>query len=332
MQPPVQVGILGCATVVEYALMNVLPSVPELRIAAVASRDREKARQFANRHNVDIACGYEELLSLPEVQAVYIPLPNSMHCEWIVRALEAGKAVLCEKPLTANAIEARRVVEVAHRTGGVVIEAFHWRYHPMCDRIGAIVEGGILGELRQIDVRFTLPRILVPKDNIRWSYQLGGGAAMDTGSYCVNFLRRLLGEPVRVKWAIAEPRDGLVDGRMRAELLFQNGCVGRIDASQIDAGDHLIAAAAIIGSVGELTITQPFVPQLGNCLELRVGGEVSRERVTTTATYAFQAQAFADVVLRGAPVRTSASDAPANMQVIDEIYRSAGMRPRGNES
>ncbi|MET0986630.1 MAG: Gfo/Idh/MocA family oxidoreductase, partial [Steroidobacteraceae bacterium] len=272
---------------------------------------------------------YDELVTEPELEAIYIPLPNSMHCEWALRALEARKAVLCEKPLAANATEASRMVATAQRTGSPLVEAFHWRYHPMCDRIVAIAESGMLGTLREVSVAFHLPRQIVPDDNIRWRHELASGALMDTGSYCVNFLRLLLGEPVRILSAAPTISTPQVDGRMQAELMFRNDCLGRLDASQISAANDVFASAELIGTKGRLHVLQPFVPHAGGALEIDVGGAVRNEVVDSTPTYVFQARAFAHVVRNGGPIRTSATDGVANMRVIDEIYRAAGMSPRG---
>ena len=216
--------------------MDVLSSVPQLEVSAIASRNRDKAREFAQRHGIHVIRSYEELLDDPDLDVIYIPLPNSMHCEWSVRAMEAGKDVICEKPLASNADEAGRMVETELRTGRILVEAFHWRYHPLCSRVVEIVQAGTLAELRRVDVSFLLPRKLIPDDNIRWQYDMGGGATMDTGCYCVNFLRLLLGEPERVIYAAATASGTDVDGRMQAELQFRNGCIGSIHASQLEEG------------------------------------------------------------------------------------------------
>lgn len=332
MNAPVRMGILGCAGVVEYAIMAVLPQVPEIQIAAIASRDRRKSEEFVRRHGLPIEtirASYEAVIADPALDAIYVPLPNSLHCEWTIRALEAGKAVLCEKPLAVNAIEAERVAHTVERTGGILVEGFHWRYHPLCGRLLSIIGSGVLGELRRIDTRFLLPGAMVPPENIRWQYGLGSGATMDTGCYCVNFLRLFLGEPERVIAADAIDNGAQVDGRMQAELLFSGGRIGGIDASQIESSSDVVADARFAGERGELRVTFPFAPQYGSTIEIEVDGNVAREPVVATPTYFYQARAFAEVVRNRAAIKTTASDALANMRVIDAIYRAAGMLPRG---
>ena len=332
MGNPVRVGVLGCAWIVQNAVIDVLPNVPEIEVAAFASRDPSKADTFALLHGSRSVRDYDALLTDPALDAIYIPLPNSMHCDWTLRALEAGKAVLCEKPLAANAIEAQRMVDAATSTGGILMEAFHWRYHPLTDRLTAILDEGVLGDLQRVDVEFLLPRAMVPADNIRWRHDLGGGATMDTGCYCVNFLRMVLGEPEHIIKATATIESNQVDARMQAELRFSNNCVGSIDASQITELDTVVANATLVGSRGRLHATMPFMPQHGGRIELEIDGRRTQEDAEATTSYVFQARAFAEAVRKRTPIRTSASDALANMRVIDAIYRAAGMLPRGVDS
>lgn len=195
---PVRLGILGCAAVSEYAIIAPSRLDAGTVVAAAASRDIEKARKFARQHGIDKAQTYDQMLSDPELDAIYVPLPNSMHCEWTVRALEAGKPVLCEKPLASNADEAQRMVDASLSTGRPLVEAFHWRYHPLCLRMVEIVTSGVLGTLQRVDVRLMIPKNYFGGADIRFDYKLGGGSALDAGCYCVNFLRLLLGEPERV--------------------------------------------------------------------------------------------------------------------------------------
>src|SRR5690606_16634605 len=141
---------------------------------------------------------YESLLASPDVDAIYNPLPNALHGPWTIRALEAGKHVLCEKPLASNADEAVRMAEVAARTGKRLVEAFHWRYHPLAERMRQIVASGELGRLREVSSYFCVPLVL-PRD-IRFDYALGGGATMDLGCYAIHQMRHLVGgEPEVVR-------------------------------------------------------------------------------------------------------------------------------------
>src|SRR5512135_1936060 len=155
---PLRIGILGAARIAPMALVRPAQQVPEATIVAVAARDPIKAQAFATKHGIpDVHPSYDALLADPAIEAVYNPLPNSLHCEWTIRALDAGKHVLCEKPLATNAAEAERMAEAASRTGRVLVEAFHWRYHPLAARMKNVVESGELGRLRDIETSFCIP-------------------------------------------------------------------------------------------------------------------------------------------------------------------------------
>src|SRR6202043_2465089 len=157
---------------------------------AVAARDRSRAEAFAARYSVPtIHDSYEALLADPSLDAVYIPLPNALHAQWTLAALEAGKHVLCEKPFTSNAAQAREVAAAAQGSGLVVMEAFHYRYHPLARRMSELVHGGQLGRIRQVSVAFCFP--LLRRSDIRYDFGLAGGALMDAGCYAVHCLRLL---------------------------------------------------------------------------------------------------------------------------------------------
>ena len=171
----------------------------------MAARDATRARAFATKHAIPVVRdSYDALLADPDVDAVYNPLPNGLHALWTIRALEAGKHVLCEKPFTANAAEAEHVAATADRTGLVVMEAFHWRYHPLATRMLEIVNGGQLGRVRHIETWMCFP--LFKRDDIRWQLDLAGGALMDAGCYAVHMLRTLA-VPNR-KWSTQKPSCG----------------------------------------------------------------------------------------------------------------------------
>src|SRR5438105_113974 len=187
---PLRIGVLGAARIAPMALVRPARDVGDVRITVVAARDRSRAEAFARKHGLERAhASYDALLADPEVDAIYNPLPNSLHCEWTVRAFEAGKHVLCEKPISANAAEAERMNEAATRAGKVLGEAFHWRYHPLAARMRAILESGEIGAVRHVEVIFCIP-FLLPGD-IRYRLDLAGGATMDVGSYTVSIVRFL---------------------------------------------------------------------------------------------------------------------------------------------
>ncbi|HEY1584585.1 MAG TPA: Gfo/Idh/MocA family oxidoreductase, partial [Polyangia bacterium] len=289
-------------------------------------RDRDKAARFAKKHAITSAHGsYEALLADGNVDAVYNPLPNGLHGKWTRAALAAGKHVLCEKPFTANADEAAEVAAVAASSGRVVMEALHYRYHPLAKRVREILDAGEIGRLTHVEswLCFPLPRF----SDIRYNHALAGGALMDAGCYAVHLARFLGGEEPEVVSATPKLHTPDVDRAMHAELRFPGGHTGSVNCSMWSSTLLKIFARAV-GEKGELRITNPVMPQLWHKLVVIAGGKRRVERVTKRPTYEFQLEAFCDAVLRGAPLLTPPSEAVANMRVIDAIYRAAGMQPR----
>jgi len=233
--------------------------------------------------------------------------------------------VLCEKPFTANAAEAREVADLAAKSDRVVMEAFHYRYHPFALRAEEIIASGELGTLQRVDVAFCFP---LPKfSDIRYNYSLAGGATMDAGCYAVHMLRTFGGSTPEVVSAQAKLRDPQVDRAMTAELRFPGGHTGRLRCSMWST-DLLRISVRVIGDAGELRMLNPVLPQLFHRFSVRSDGRKRVERFPRRATYAYQLDAFAAAVLRGEPVRTTPKDAVENMTVIDAIYRAAGLPVR----
>lgn len=318
-----RIGVLGAARITPDALLKPAAADPEVVVGAVAARDIGRARAFAAKHRIGrVHDSYDALLADPEVDAIYNPLPNHLHGKWTRAALDAGKHVLCEKPFTANAAEAREVAAAAAVSDRVVMEAFHYRYHPMTARIEEIIASGELGELRQVHtaLSFPLPRF----SDIRYQYELAGGALMDAGCYAVHMARTFGGATPEVVSAQAKLRDPLVDRAMTAQLRFPAGHTGTIRCS-LWSSNLLQISARVIGERGELRALNPLMPQYFH--RLRVSSRNGRrvERFTHRASYAYQLDAFADAVLRGVAVRTTPEDAIENMSVIDAIYQAAGL-------
>ncbi len=327
MMGPVRIGILGAARIAPMALIRPARQVPEVAVTAVAARDVARARAFAKKHRLARShSSYADLLADPEIDAVYNPLPNGLHCEWSIKALEAGKHVLCEKPLAANADEAERMVAAATASGRVLVEAFHWRYHPLAARMKEVVESGRLGAIRHIATDFNIP--LVFPNDIRYRYDLAGGATMDVGCYVISVLRFLAGaEPdvVRAEARLASPD---VDRWMTADLRFPDGRTGRITCSLFSAV-LLRARARVVGDRGEMTVLNPYAPQFLNRLRVRTPDGTTAERVRGDATYTYQLRAFAARVRGEPPLPTEGQDAINNMRVIDAVYQKAGLKRRG---
>jgi predicted dehydrogenase len=324
---PLRIGVLGAARIAPMALIRPARSVPDVRIAAVAARDETRARAFAEKHGIPkIHLGYDALIDDPELDAIYNPLPNALHCEWTLRALRAGKHVLCEKPIASNAAEAERMAQAADDAGRVLVEAFHWRYHPLAARMREIVRSGELGEVRRVEASMCIP-LPLPGD-IRYRFDLGGGATMDTGCYAINLVRHLAEAEPSVTSAEVRRSSPDVDRWMRAELRFPDGRSGSVECS-LFSSKLLAVSARVIGSRGRLDVFNPVAPHLYHRLRVQAGDERRSERVPGDATYTHQLRAFAAHVRGGEPMSTDARDAVHNMRVIDAVYDRAGMKRRG---
>ncbi len=320
-------GLLGAARIAPMALVRPARKVEEAQVVAVAARDPDRARHFATRYGIPrVHRDYGELISDPELDAIYNPLPNALHCEWTIRALEAGKHVLCEKPMASNAEEAQRMAKAAEANGRELVEAFHWRYHPLAARMREVVRER-LGRLRHVEASMCVP-LVIPGD-IRFRYDLAGGAAMDVGCYTVSLVRWLVGAEPEVLRAEVRRSSRDVDRWMRAELAFPDGCSGRITCSLFSSSLLRIEARAT-GSEGALHVRNPVLPQLHHRLWWRTASGARVERVDGDSTYTHQLRAFVAQVRGGPRMSTDAHDAVANMRAIDALYDAAGMKRRGH--
>ena len=318
-----RIGILGAARIAPLALINPAKENSEVVVGAVAARDVPRARAFAAKHDIArVHADYDKLIADPELDAVYNPLPNGLHGRWTRAALAAGKHVLCEKPFTANAAEARDIADLAAQSDRVVMEAFHYRYHPLALRVEQIIASGELGKLQRVEAAMCFP--LPKSSDIRYNYSLAGGATMDAGCYAVHMVRTFGGETPEVVSAQAKLRDPQIDRAMTAELRFAGGHTGRVRCSMWSS--HLLQISArVVGDRGELRVLNPVTPQFFHRLSVRSADDNRVERFPRRASYAYQLDAFAAAVLRGEPVKTTPQDAIENMTVIDAIYRAAGL-------
>jgi predicted dehydrogenase len=319
----VQIGVLGAARIAPPALIKPAKASADVVVAAVAARDVSRARAFAAKHDIArVHETYEALIADPDLDAIYNPLPNGLHGRWTRAALAAGKHVLCEKPFTANAAEAHEIAELAANSDRVVMEAFHYRYHPMALRIEEIIASGELGKLQRVEAAlcFPLPRF----SDIRYSYSLAGGATMDAGCYAVHMVRTFGGSTPEVVSAQAKLHNSQVDRAMTAEVRFAEGHTGRIQCSMWSSNLLKISARAV-GDRGELRAFNPVLPHYFNRLSVRSSAGKRVEHFPRRPSYAYQLDAFAAAVLRGEPVKTTPADAIENMTVIDAIYRAAGL-------
>jgi predicted dehydrogenase len=319
----VRIGVLGAARINNAALFGPARRTAGVQIAAIAARDAGRATAVARRHDIPtVHSSYRALLEDPSIDAVYVPLPAALHGAWTLAALSAGKHVLCEKPFTANADEAREVRLAAERSGLVVMEAHHTTFHPFTARLRDFVHSGDLGDIRSASAWFHAP--IPPSKDIRWDPELGGGSLMDLGVYPVRLLRDVLGEPT-VRSAVALRR-GDIDRRMTAHVDIDG-----VDAV-VDCGMWsrrvLGAGFEVIGSRARMRVTSPFHPQLGG--RIRIDGSKYRRRewAERKSSYRFQLERFRDAIASGREDLRSVDEAVTTMSVVDDIYRAAGMSPR----
>jgi predicted dehydrogenase len=320
-----RLGLLGAARIAPQALVE--PARGLAQVVAVAARDRARAEEFSRRHGIPrVYDSYAALVESPEVDAIYVGLPCSLHHEWTLRALAAGKDVLCEKPLTCNEAQTRELVERAERLGRVLMEAHHWRYHPLAERVRSIVASGVLGPLRRLHAVFDAP-IHDPSD-IRWSFELGGGSLMDLGCYPVQWLRFVAGSQGKVRSARADEFPRAVDRAMHAELEFPGGIEATLSCSMHPQGSFR-ATLRVEGLEGTLDVDNPLAPHKGHELVLRTTAGERRERVPGDSTYRHQLEAFLEAAARRTPCLTGGADAIATAALMDSIYTAAGLPLRG---
>jgi len=335
-----KIGILGVARISSLALIDPAKELPTVDIVAVASRTLSKAQQFAKKHNIARAYGsYEELLKDKEIEAVYIPLPNSMHHEWSIKAMQSGKHVLCEKPLASNEQEALEMKNEAEKCKVVLVEAFHYRYHPLIRRAKEILDSGELGPIKDIKVQFCIANYLSPfisqasKDDIRFQYDLAGGITMDAGCYTVNCIRYLSGKEPKVIASRPELLSPQIDGSMEVDFEFDDKSTASMRASFRNPGVAPVKVGVdITCEKGKLYIYNFIVPHFYHYLTVETADGKSRtEKVygSSKSTYYYQLEAFVNQLRGGNKCPTDPADSIGNMRTIDSIYQKAGLLKRG---
>jgi predicted dehydrogenase len=310
-----RLGIVSTAHINRLVLAGARES-DRVEVTAVASRDAARAEAYASEHGIPRAHGsYEALLADEGVDAVYVPLPNSMHVEWSIRALEAGKHVLCEKPMSRHPSEVERAFDVADREGLVLTEAFMYRHNPQTARLKELVSSGEIGELRVIRAAFSFA--IADEANIRLAADLDGGALMDVGCYCVSGARLLAGEPERVYGVSVEERG--VDTTFVGTLEFPDDVVAHFDCSfRVPMRDELEA----VGTEGSVFLDDPW-----HCrrpvIELRREGDVQELELEPVDSYRLELENLADAIAGEAEPLLGRDDALGQARTIDALYRSA---------
>lgn len=324
------IGILGAAGITERAIVEPARSLEGVRVVAIGARDPERARETADRLGVPESGDYVAVLANPDVDLVYIPLPSTLQAEWAVRALQAGKNVLCEKPLSANATTAALIAETAEATGNRAFVGFHYRLHGFTRRLLEVLASGVLGDVQRVEFDFSIPHFVVKPGNIRLDADLGGGSFMDVGCYAVDLVRTVWGEPVVVSAeAVLSGDDPRVDLQTDAALELAGGIPVRVRSSFIgdDAGSMSLRVA---GSEASLVATSVIVPQWGAVLRVTAGDQVLLEEkaVEGENSYARQLAHVVAALRDGTPSELDAALGVGTMRVVDDVYRAAGLQPR----
>ena len=322
MAMTIRFGVLGAARISDKALYHPANDTDGVSLEAIVARDRSRAETHAAEFGIArVLDTYEELLADPDVDAIYNPLPVSLHHTWTIAALEAGKHVLSEKPFAANADLAREIVAAEEKAGKICMEAFHWRHHPLADRIREILDGGGLGEIEHVEAVFDV--YIKPDDDVRHSYELAGGALMDLGCYPVQWGRFVMpGKEPKVVSAVMKTGRPNSDVDTTINVEYPNGATG-VFKTKMTPETQFRADLTVQGSAGTLVVTNPLAPHDGNRVVVEALG--IDEEVAGRTTYHYQMEAFIDVVNNGAPMPTGRQDAIATMELIDAAYLAAGL-------
>ena len=319
-------GVLGVAGI---AVRKVIPGMQKgawSEIAAIASRDARKAEDAAKSLGIPKAYGsYEELLADPEIEAIYNPLPNHLHVPWSIQAAEAGKHVLCEKPLSLSVDEAKTLMSVRDRAGVKIGEAFMVKTHPQWRRVRDLIQKGVVGNLRSIVGAFSY--FNRDPQNVRNIPEWGGGGLMDIGCYPITTSRFIFGEePVRVAGLIERDPDFQTDRLTSAVMEFPSGHSVFTCSTQLVAYQRM----QFLGTKGRIEIKVPFNAPNDRPCELLIddgrdvfGGGIVTETIPTCDQYTIQGDAFSMAIRDGADVPVPLEDAIANMAVIEAVFRSA---------
>lgn len=328
----IRMGILGAAKIAPGAVIRPASKLDEIEIVAVAASSADRAAAFAELHHIPASFGsYRQLVEADGVDVVYNALPPSMHESWSIAALETGKHVLCEKPFALNGDQAARMAAAARHYGRNLIEAFHHRFHPLFQRVIALMDAGTVGELRHITARFD---VYIPyrDGELRHSVELGGGALMDLGCYPVHWVRTIAGAEPTVTRATGVFGPSGVDLTMSAGLRFPGGVTADISTAMDEsAGTEHVARIEIEGSLGLIVVDNPLHPERGNRIVIDTESSHGEETVPGESTYYYQLQHFVAVIGGDARPVTGGNDAINNMRLIDAIYCAAGMSPRGSD-
>jgi predicted dehydrogenase len=327
---PLKIGILGAARIADAGIVDPSRALGH-RIVAVAARDQSRAEAFAQQRGIERAHEtYRDVIDDPDVDLVYNALVNSLHAEWNQYALEAGKHVLSEKPFASNASEALQVRDVARTAPGRIVEGFHYLHHPVNLRLRELVNSGALGEIQQVDIELSTPA--PPDDDPRWSLEVAGGATMDLGCYVLNAARqvgRWIDEPPSVITAEAILKKPDVDAAMRVELAYPSGIQAHLHWD-MNAQDRAMIWT-LTGTTGSAVVPAFAVPHMDNRIVISRDGSAEEQVLGDQTSYTYQLAALTKTLQTGTEFLIDIDDSVANAELIDDVYRAAGLPVRGQQ-
>jgi predicted dehydrogenase len=326
-----KVGILGAGGIAERAMVEPSHDVEGVEVIAIGARDPERAGVFAERLNLTLAGSYDDILNNSEIDLIYLALPPIVHADLAVRALQAGKHVLCEKPLSANEAGARRIADAAKTSGRRAFVGFHYRLHGFTQNLLEVIGSGVLGKVERVEINFSIPHFVVKPGNIRLDGDLAGGSVMDVGCYAVDLIRAAWGDP-KVISAQAQlyPEDDRIDLQTDAVLELDGGVPVNIRTSFI-GDDKGAMSLKVVGSDASLEATSVIVPQWGATLRVTSNdGQVLVEDHAKDGenSYARQLEHLVAALAGSKPSILDAERAVGTMRIVDDIYRAAGLQPR----
>jgi predicted dehydrogenase len=311
-------GLLSTARI-NRALIPPLRASRRNHLLAVASRDQESAERYAREWKIPRAHGsYEALLADPEIDVVYVSLPNRFHAEWTIKALRAGKHVLCEKPLALRVAEVEAVQVAAHRHGRIAAEAFMYRHHPQTLKVQELVKSGALGDVRLVRGSFSF--MLSREGDVRLDPALGGGSIWDIGCYPISYARTVIGSnPLEVfGWQVTGPTG--IDETFVGQMRFEEGVFAQFDSSFVLPFHTFME---IVGTQATLNIPRPFKPETAEKVYLTRGDKTETIKVKGQELYIGEVEDMADAILLGGEPRVSLADSRSNVAVILALLESA---------
>lgn len=318
-----RIGLLGASKIAPSAVIHPAQAVPRVKVTGVTARDPARAKVFADEHGIETCHDtYAALVTADDVDLVYCALPVSHHAVWTIKALEAGKHVLCEKPFAMNLAEATRMQDAAKANQRRVIEAFHYIHHPAFQRCLEWLQSGLIGPVTGLQAQFN---VAIPIDGveIRSIAALGGGAMMDLGCYPLHWVQTLMGGPPISVTATGVLTGTGVDEKIEAQLQFAGGVVAEV-ATDMGPGAALQARLSIQGELGSIEFVNPLAPHLGASLQARVGRQTHEAAISSLSTYAYQLSDVADALFDGTALLNEGERILEQQAALDSVYAAAG--------